>query len=100
MGATAAVHPTDPTLQAYGLGRLDDASAESVNKHLGSCPDCQRRVAEMSSDSFLGRLRQVQGQPDSTGPVVSSLAGLSMLDTGASSPAPPASSTPRSSAAT
>jgi formylglycine-generating enzyme required for sulfatase activity len=93
MGATAAVHPTDPTLQAYGLGRLDDASAESVNKHLGSCPDCQRRVAEMSSDSFLGRLRQVEGRPDSTGPVVSSLAGLSMLDTGASSPARPASDT-------
>jgi formylglycine-generating enzyme required for sulfatase activity/serine/threonine protein kinase len=93
MGAAAAVHPTDPTLQAYGLGKLDDASAESVNKHLESCPDCQRRVAEMSSDSFLGRLRQVQGQPDSTGPVVSSIAGLSMLDTGASSPARPASST-------
>jgi hypothetical protein len=93
MGATAAVHPTDPTLLAYGLGKLDDASADSVNKHLESCPDCQRRVAEMSSDSFLGRLRQVQGRPDSTGPVVSSLAGLSMLDAGASSPAQPASST-------
>ena len=52
MGATAAVHPTDQTLQAYGLGKLDDASAESVSKHLESCPDCQRRVAEMSSDSF------------------------------------------------
>jgi hypothetical protein len=34
MGATAAVHPNDQVLQAYGLGKLDDASAESVNKHL------------------------------------------------------------------
>ena len=61
MGATAAVHPTDQTLQSYGLGKLDDASAESVNKHLESCPDCRRRVAEMSSDSFLGRLRERPG---------------------------------------
>ena len=38
MGATAAVHPTDPILRAYGLGKLDLASAESVNKHLESCP--------------------------------------------------------------
>src|SRR5271155_2324792 len=89
----AAVHPSDQTLSAYGLGKLDDASAGSVNKHLESCPDCRRRVAEISSDSFLGRLREVQGRPDSTGPVVSSLAGLSMLDTGASSPAPPVSGT-------
>ena len=37
MGA-AAVHPTDQTLQAYGLGKLDDASAESVSKHLELVP--------------------------------------------------------------
>jgi serine/threonine protein kinase len=89
MGATAAVHPTDQTLQLYGLGKLDDASAESVNKHLEDCVSCQRPVAEMSSDSFLGRLRDAQAQPGSSGPIVSSLAGLSMLDTGPSAPALP-----------
>ena len=64
MGATAAVHPNDQTLQAYSLGKLNDASAESVNEHLGSCADCQSRVAEMSSDSFVGRLRGAQGRPE------------------------------------
>ncbi len=34
MGVTPAVHPSDQTLSTYGLGKLDDASAESVNKHL------------------------------------------------------------------
>ncbi len=34
MGATAAVHPADPILQAYGLGKLDDVSSASVSKHL------------------------------------------------------------------
>jgi len=64
MGPAAPVHPTDQTLRAYGLGKLEDALAESVSKHLESCPDCQRRVAEVSSDDFLGRLRGAQGAPE------------------------------------
>jgi serine/threonine protein kinase len=63
MGADA-VHPTDQTLHEYGLGKLDDVSSAPVSKHLESCPSCQRRVAEMSSDSFLGRLRGAQGGPE------------------------------------
>ena len=63
MGADA-VHPTDQILQSYGLGKLDDVSAESVSQHLESCAACQSRVAEMSSDRFLGRLRGAQGRPE------------------------------------
>jgi len=63
MGAPA-VHPTDQMLQAYGLGKLDEPTAESVNRHIESCPSCQRRVAEMSPDSFLGRLRGAQESPE------------------------------------
>jgi len=93
MGATAAVHPTDQMLRSFGLGGLDDASAESVNKHLEGCAACQRRVAEMSSDRFLVRLRDAHGQPSSTGPFDASLAGLSMLEGGANVKAPPPAST-------
>ena len=64
MGATAAVHPADPILQAFGLGKLDDASSASVSKHLERCDSCQRRVAELSSDEFLGRLQQAGVRPD------------------------------------
>ena len=64
MGATAAVHPADPILQAYGLGKLDDVSSASVSKHLEGCDSCQRRVAELSSDEFLGRLQQAQVKPN------------------------------------
>ncbi|MGO9465240.1 MAG: protein kinase domain-containing protein [Isosphaeraceae bacterium] len=63
MGADA-VHPTDQILHAFGLGKLDDVSSASVSKHLESCPLCQRRVAELSSDEFLGRLRNAQGSPE------------------------------------
>jgi serine/threonine protein kinase len=95
MTASASLHPTDQTLSAYGLGKLDVASAESVNKHVESCSDCQRRVAELSSDSFLGRLRGAQGRSDSPAPIMSSTDGLSMPAAGPDSPAlPPASTLP------
>ena len=74
MGAAVA-HPPDRTLQAYGLGTLDDALAESVNKHLESCLDCRTRVAELSSDSFLGRLRRAQGSPQMSAIERSQVAG-------------------------
>ncbi len=64
MGATAAVHPADPILQSFGLGKLDDVSSASVSKHLEGCDSCQRRVAELSSDDFPGRLQNAQIKPD------------------------------------
>jgi formylglycine-generating enzyme required for sulfatase activity/serine/threonine protein kinase len=60
MDAPTPVHPTDQTLSSFGLGKLDDGPAEAVNKHLEQCPDCRKRVAEMSADSFLGRIRDAQ----------------------------------------
>jgi tetratricopeptide (TPR) repeat protein/tRNA A-37 threonylcarbamoyl transferase component Bud32 len=57
-------HPTQETLRAYGLGKLDDASAETVHKHLEDCEECRRQVSEMSPDSFLGRLRDAQEEPE------------------------------------
>jgi serine/threonine protein kinase/formylglycine-generating enzyme required for sulfatase activity len=56
----ASVHPSDQTLRSYGLGKLDDRSAEAVNEHLMECSDCRKRVAEMSADSFLQRVRDAQ----------------------------------------
>jgi serine/threonine protein kinase len=64
MGAIAAGHPTDPILQAYGLGKLDDVSSASVSRHLEGCAKCQRRVAELTSDDFLARLQNAGLKPD------------------------------------
>ena len=55
-----AQHPTDKALIAYGLGKLDGPAAEDVGKHLERCAECEKRVAEMSADSFLGRMREAQ----------------------------------------
>jgi formylglycine-generating enzyme required for sulfatase activity/tRNA A-37 threonylcarbamoyl transferase component Bud32 len=92
MDAHPVSHPTDQTLSSYGLGKLDNDSADAVHKHLEQCPVCRNRVAELSPDSFLGRLRDAQGRPDSPARSVASLAGLSMLAGGSPSPAPPATS--------
>jgi serine/threonine protein kinase len=91
-------HPTESTLSSYGLGKLDDASSKLVNQHLESCPECRLRVAELSSDSFLGRLRDAQAhsRPNSPAPAMSATDGLSLLAGGDSreSAPPPASSLP------
>ena len=51
------------------------------------------RVAELSSDSFLGRLRDAKARPDSPARSSPPLDGLSMLDGGAAAAAPPPAST-------
>jgi len=78
MDAATAVHPTDQTLQAYAFGRLEGASAASVDSHLAFCADCRQRVAEMSADTFLDRLRDAKVQPESPAPDRPPFAGLSM----------------------
>jgi formylglycine-generating enzyme required for sulfatase activity/serine/threonine protein kinase len=94
MNASQTIHPTDQTLHAYGAGKLENASAESVGTHLESCFDCRRRLALLSPDRFLARHRGAQGKPDSRGPIISSTDGLSMLAAeAAGSPAPPPAST-------
>ena len=60
MDALPSLHPTDQTLNSYGLGKLDQSSAEAVNAHLEECSECRNRVAGISSDSFLDRVRDAQ----------------------------------------
>ena len=92
MDTVPALHPADETLHAYGLGKLDDPSAEEVNRHLEACPDCRRRVAEMSADSFLGRVRDGhRGQGMST--VGPSRIDATRSHVGAGTPPPPAAET-------
>ena len=68
MDAHTPYHPSLETLQAYGLGTLDDAMAQTVQEHLEACPDCRRQVADISSDGFLDRLRDAQRGPKTLGP--------------------------------
>jgi serine/threonine protein kinase len=60
MDDVTSKHPSDRALSSFALGKLDDKSAEAVNKHLEQCLDCRKRVASMSADSFLGRIRDAQ----------------------------------------
>jgi len=50
------------------LGKLDETVAGTVSKHLELCAPCRQRVAELSGDSFVGRLRQAQPQPGEPAP--------------------------------
>ena len=67
MDASPPLHPTDQTLFAYGLGKLEGPAASTVDSHLERCDVCRQRVSELSGDSFLGRLRDV-GTPSGAAP--------------------------------
>ena len=92
MNAPSSLHPTDQTLSSYGLGKLDDILAEAINTHLEQCPDCRKRVAEMSADSFLGRIRDVQ-KPLAMSTFGESQLGRSQSYMGRNTAAPPPANT-------
>jgi serine/threonine protein kinase len=59
-------HPSANALEAFGLGKLDDAAAEVVLTHLSACPDCREKVTAQSGDSFLAHLRAARSAADGT----------------------------------
>ena len=92
MDAAPSLHPTDQTLSSFGLGKLDDRSAEAVNQHLEECSDCRKRVSEMSSDSFLDRVRVAQAYRSAIGQFQPG--GTRNYEGSISSPLPPADTLP------
>ena len=68
MNAAVKKHPSPEFLRAFGLGKLDDATAANVSLHLESCATCRRQVADLSSDSLLDHLRQANGQMSTPAP--------------------------------
>ena len=76
MNASGSDHPSDQTLRAYGVGQLRGDLADSVHSHLGICGECRQRVAELSADTFLDRLRDAQADPQSRGLAGPPLAGV------------------------
>ncbi len=88
--APPPIHPTDQTLNDYGLGKLDDASSNAIESHLETCPDCRSRLSGPSSDTFLGRLREAQRASGRSGPGVTPLDGtLGLMPARPSTPPPP-----------
>jgi WD40 repeat protein len=64
MDAPPSSHPAPQVLDAFALGKLDERTAAAVGRHLESCPNCRRRVAELTSDTFLDHFRGAPARPD------------------------------------
>ncbi len=52
--------PPHESLKAFGLGLLDDASAQALYRHLETCPACRRQAKAVSGDDFLLRLQRAR----------------------------------------
>jgi serine/threonine protein kinase len=57
MNAPAAAHPSLESLTAYGLGKADEETIETVHRHLETCEACRRIVEGLSADGLVAGLR-------------------------------------------
>jgi len=61
MSVRAAIHPSAESLQAYGLGKLADSTvADTIFQHLETCAECRGKVAAVSGDNFVQRMREAR----------------------------------------
>ena len=88
MDAARSAHPTLEILSSYGLGKLDEPLAKAVNEHLEKCADCRKHVAELSADSFLGRVRDAQATDNSIAAKSQFYGSPSLEETGPVQPIP------------
>src|SRR4051812_41240648 len=57
MALRQTLHPSPDDLDAFGLGVLNDSSAEAVSRHLEECPKCRQAAEAEPGDGLLDRLR-------------------------------------------
>jgi tRNA A-37 threonylcarbamoyl transferase component Bud32 len=82
MDAGPSAHPTVATLQAYGLGKLDDASAGIVREHLETCLECQRQGADITASNSEAAVSPTTGATAADDAIVDSSSSPAMSSTG------------------
>lgn len=82
--------PQRTQLNDYLVGRIDEASAESVDKHLAVCTACQTVLAacDETADTLIAALKQKTGESefDSESELAQALACISSMRAGDDSP--------------
>jgi WD40 repeat protein/tRNA A-37 threonylcarbamoyl transferase component Bud32 len=67
--------PEPASLQDYLLGRVTEATAAAVEKHLASCPQCRTRLPRLQAeDDFTASFRAEARTPDPSDPQLERLA--------------------------
>jgi serine/threonine protein kinase len=64
MNYTPLTHPTPEQLEAFGLGRMNEAEALELESHLAECSQCFSALEGVPADSFVAGLREaVRSRP-------------------------------------
>jgi WD40 repeat protein len=67
MSGAPLTHPTAEELRALSLGQLSEADLVRVSTHLSDCPECCRRIDQLTVvDPLLARLQESTAGPDDT----------------------------------
>src|SRR5262245_33062569 len=54
---SATTHPDSGLLNEYGLGKLDTTESAEIERHVGACDTCCRRLESLADDSLVAMLR-------------------------------------------
>ena len=57
MVTAETIHPSAQILNAFALGRLDEAQSADIEAHLATCTACQRLVEDTPDDSLVETLQ-------------------------------------------
>ena len=60
MQTQAPTHPSPSQLAEFAAGKMVDAQAEAVARHLDACGACSKIVHALPPDSLTGRLQEAQ----------------------------------------
>ena len=75
-------HPPCPELEAFALGRLDDAPYAAVEEHVAACADCEAAVSRTAGDTFTALLQSARSLSDTPRPLASDLTALASIAIG------------------
>src|SRR5579862_6139313 len=64
----AVTHPSAQELNAFGQGKLSDAAATTIARHLETCLDCQEAVANLPPDAFVAKVKAAKASSSSLPP--------------------------------
>ena len=57
MAADSQQHPSHDELAAFGLGKLDDAAQERIERHVAACDHCCDHLLALPNDTVVAALR-------------------------------------------
>src|SRR5947209_1807333 len=68
MNEANLTHPRPEQLKAFGLGQLDQARRDEVERHVAGCDSCNAVLEALPDDTLVSLLKDTPSNPDAPDP--------------------------------